>query len=103
MRLLKNWPSHKYSSRLSKTQIVKRLRKSHKKHDHDHLTMMMLMMMMMMLMMMMNMMMMMIRVRVSLQTAPPLAVGQPSHTVTSLTDTQTIRLYHDNVGDDWVS
>ena len=36
MRLLKNWPSHKYSSRLSKTQIVKRLRKSHKKHDHDH-------------------------------------------------------------------
>ena len=39
-------------------------------------------------------MMMMTRVRVSLQTAPPLAVGQPSHTVTSLTDTQTIRLYH---------
>ena len=32
------------------------------------------------------------RVRVSLQTSAPLAVGQPSHTVTSLTDTQTIRL-----------
>ena len=42
----------------------------------------------------------MIRVRVSLQTSAPLAVGQPSHTVTSLTDTQTIRLYHDNGGDD---
>jgi len=33
------------------------------------------------------------RVRVSLQTLPPLAVGQPSHTVTSLTDTQTIRTH----------
>ena len=48
----------------------------------------------MMMMMMIIIMMMMTRVRVSLQTAPPLAVGQPSHTVTSLTDTQTIRLYH---------
>ena len=34
----------------------------------------------------------MIRVRVSLETSAPLAVGEPSHTVTSLTDTQTIRL-----------
>ena len=33
------------------------------------------------------------RVRVSLQTSPPLAVGQPSHTVNSLTDTQAIRTH----------
>ena len=42
----------------------------------------------------------MIRVRVSLQTSPPLAVGHPSHTVTSLTDTQTIRFHHEDTHED---